>query len=209
MICPILSFLLFGIISNFFRHAELCAACARVFFQLDITWKNGLFADHFHQRLLSAYADRQSLGAGATACQTRKCLLNNAIFQRVEGDDRDSAARSHMCDRAFDSGDDHVKLCINLYSDCLKASLCGMMSTLSRRARNCILDNIRKLCGAFDRFSLACSYYCRRYLRCKSLLAVLKKYSLENLLGIGIHNGIGVELPSVVHSHIERRIRLV
>ena len=124
----------------------------------------------------------------------------------MEGYDRDTPADVHHLDRRADSRHDNVKLAVDLYSYCLKAALCGVMSPDLCRRGHRRLDYADQLARRFDRGVFSLAYNVGGDLRRESLLAVFVKYSLELALRISVHDVIRRHSGAAVHSHIERSI---
>ena len=53
----------------------------------------------------------------------------------------------------------NVELAVDLDPYRLKASLCGMVTALACRGRNCVFDYIAKLCRRLDRAALSSLHY--------------------------------------------------
>src|SRR3954454_9343388 len=86
-------------IAEFLRHAQLCAAAARIGTLLGIRCDDRLLGHDAQARLRTTAADRQPWGTDAATALRLEELLDDAVFERMERDHRQPPARRQRVER--------------------------------------------------------------------------------------------------------------
>ena len=79
--------------------------------------------------------------ADAAAVQLRQFLFDDAVFQRLEGDDADAAARFEDRDRILHHLVQDVQLVVDFNTESLESTLRGMRTVFPGSLRNGLLDD--------------------------------------------------------------------
>ena len=115
-------------ISAFLNDAKLCTMRTVVILQLFLAWKNRLFIDQLYDGLVPADTDGIR-GRASTTCGERvEGVLGSAVFQGMERNDCNSAARIQMVSDRFQSRFNDGYFGIYFDADRLKRLFCGMVS---------------------------------------------------------------------------------
>ena len=146
-----------GVINlQFLRHTQFCAAGTGVLLQFCLAWQNRLSGNHLYLGFLPAYTHGKILWTRTSGGQIGKRLFYDPVFQGVEGDNGNASAFPKHAHRRPNGRLDHIKLCIDLDSQCLERSLGGVMPAIPGSCGyGPFYDTNQFPCGS-DRRLLAC-----------------------------------------------------
>src|SRR5438067_466360 len=156
--------------------------------------------------LVTADANRKVGRAGAAPLALAQEVLDDPVFERVEGDDREPSARAKHCERRGQRRLERAELVVDGYAQCLEDPFRGMSFAEARRRGDRSPDRVDELARALEWLVAPAADDRLRDLPRVALLPVLAKDRDKLLLGPLVDDRACVEVLRRVHAHVERRV---
>lgn len=180
-----------------------------VFCQFLFGWHNWLSCNHPANRFPSADTNRKLRRADAGIFLSAIRFFYNAVFQRMECDDAESAAFCQAMCCLIDGSLQHIQFSIDFNSNCLKSTFCRMGTVFSGSLWHSFFDNIHQFSGGFDGLVGTLCHNKLRNAFCPAFFPISKNDTIQIGFAVCIDYIISAERLCGIHTHVQWRVLLI